>query len=145
MGKICYLLMSKVDMELSSKQVLERVKMISGDKSGCYVINAARGFANHYDFSVICENFAIKWPQWLKYHFIVCVPESNMSAVLLKVGCGVVFHLTVPEKKFVTQEMTYIVHQYREAKSSLPVESRDDNSKIWKEQIDVLLEQFKNG
>ena len=145
MEKICYLLMSKNEMDLSSKQVLERVKKISSDRKGCYVINAARGFANHYDFAVICENFAVKWPQWLKHYYIVCVPDSIMTDLLLTVGTGVVLNLTVPDRSFVTSEMSFVIHGYGQANSSLPADERDDKKKIWKDQMNVLLAPFQNG
>ena len=139
MKKICYLLMSKEKMEFSSKQVLERVRKVSGDSKGCSVINAARGYNSHFDFAVVCENLAIPWPKWLKLYYIVCVPDSDMVALLLKVGSGVTFHLTVSDKRFVTEEMSFLLHRYCEAKSSIPVDSRDETAKIWKDQLNALL------
>jgi len=143
MKQICYLLMYKGEMELSSGQVLRLARATSGDPKGCYVINAARGYANHYDFAVICGNFAVDWPQWLKYHYIVCVPDSNMNALLLKVGTGVVLNLTVPNRRFVTSEMSFVLHGYGQAKASLPKNARDDKKKIWKDQMNLLLAPFK--
>ena len=145
MEKVCYLLISKSEMQFSPKEVLERVRKVSGDRKGCSVINAARGYAKHYDFTVICENFAVKWPQWLKYHYIVCIPDSNMVALLLKVGTGVVLNLTVPDRTFFTSEMCYVLHGYCQAKSTLPADLRDDKKKIWKDQMNVLLAPFQNG
>ena len=111
MEKVCYLLMSKSEMQFSPKEVLERVK----------------------------------WPQWLKYHYIVCIPDSNMVALLLKVGTGVVLNLTVPDRTFFTSEMSYVLHGYCQAKSILPADLRDDKKKIWKDQMNVLLAPFQNG
>jgi hypothetical protein len=145
MKKICYLLLSKNEMKISPKELLQRVRKISGDPKGCSVINAARGYANHYDFAVICEKICVDWPQWLKYQIIVCVPDSNMVALLLAVGEGVVLHITVPERSFVTSEMSLVLHCIDQARASLPVSARGKKTKIWKSQMNELLLPFKNG
>jgi len=144
MKDICYLLMSKSEMQFSPKELLQRVRKISGDPKGCSVINAARGHANHYDFAVICENFYVDWPQWLKYELIVCVPDSNMVALLLKVGTGVVLHVTVPARNFVTPEMSLVLHGNSQASASLPADARKEKKKIWKDRMNVLLAPFQN-
>jgi hypothetical protein len=68
-----------------------------------------------------------------------------MVALLLKVGTGVVLHVTVPDRNFVTPEMSLVLHGNGQARASLPADARKEKKKIWKDQMNVLLAPFQNG
>lgn len=146
MTNICYLLVSKYSLKsISKKELLRRIRSVSNDPKNCRVVKASRAYFSHYDFAVICGNFVEFWPDWLKFNYIICVPDSRMDFLILKVGIDVRFHLTVPDKSFVTPEMAEVIHGYSRVQASLPSETRSERRQIWRDRMDALLVPYRNG
>ncbi len=144
MKNFCYLLVNQSSLNCSIKDVLKRVRSVSGDPKGCSVVRATRAYYSHFDFAVICGNFVKQWPGWLQFSFILCVPDSQMEFVLLKLGVEVEYFLTVPDRSFITPEMASLIHGYKRIQSSLPADTRHERRQIWRDRMQVLLEPFRN-
>lgn len=144
MKNFCYVLVNQSSLNCSVKDVLKRVQSVSNNPKGCSVVRASRAYYSHFDFAVICGNFVKEWPSWLQFSFIVCVSDSQMEFVLLKLGVEVEYFLTVPDRSFVTPEMASLMHGYKRIQSSLPANTRHERRQVWRDRMHALLEPYRN-